>query len=75
MIQTGGYLEFTGQPFQSTWAPGSVKRPCLKKEDGGQIWWHMSPIAALGTQRQAELYEFKYSLVYIVSARPARDTQ
>lgn len=39
------------------------------------MWWHMSLIAALGTQRRAELYEFKYSLVYIVSARPARDTQ
>ena len=32
-------------------------------------------IPALGRQRQAYLYEFKASLVYMVSSRTARDMQ
>ena len=35
----------------------------------------MPLIPALGRQRQADLCEFKASLVYIVSSRPARATQ
>lgn len=36
------------------------------------IWWRKSSILAF--ERQAELWEFKANLVYIVSSRPARAT-
>ena len=35
----------------------------------------MPIIPALGRQRQADLYDFKASLVYRASSRTARDTQ
>jgi hypothetical protein len=38
-------------------------------------WWHMPLVLALGRQRQADLYEFKTSLVYIANSRSARVTR
>ena len=35
-------------------------------------WWHTPLIPGLGKERQADLSEFKASLVYKVSSRTAR---
>ena len=42
---------------------------------GGGEGWYTPVIPALGRQRQVGLYEFKASLVYIVSSRTIRATQ
>lgn len=36
--------------------------------------WHTPLFPVLRRQRQADLYKFQFSLVYIVSPWPARDT-
>ena len=37
-------------------------------------WWYMSLFPAPRRQKQADCYEFKASLVYIVSSRTAKAT-
>lgn len=46
----------------------------IKKLWCGQTRWHIYLILALGRQTKADFHEFKVSLVYIVSFRPARVT-
>jgi hypothetical protein len=43
-------------------------------KNGSQVWWLTSVISALGRQRQEDL-EFKASLSYIASSRPAWNKQ
>ena len=45
------------------------------KKNTSWAYWHASLILAPRRQRQADLYEFEASLLYIVSFRPARATQ
>jgi hypothetical protein len=40
-----------------------------------QWWWHIPLILEFGRQRQADLFEFKASLVYRVSFRITRAAQ
>ena len=47
----------------------------LKKGKRNWVWCHTSLIPALGRQTQADLYDFKGSLVYRVGSRTAKDTQ
>lgn len=35
-----------------------------------QMWWCMPLISPFGRQRQVALWEFDYSLIYIVSPKP-----
>lgn len=43
--------------------------------DFGQLWWGTPLILARRRQRQEDFSEFRASLIYIVSSRPARITQ
>jgi hypothetical protein len=45
------------------------------KTETSQAWWHITLFPALGRQRQADVCEFKASLVYRVISRTARATQ
>lgn len=44
------------------------------RSKSGQAWWYMPLIMSLGRQKQADVYEFKSSLVYIGSSTTARTT-
>lgn len=46
--------------------------PC--KSQKGWAWWYTSLIIALRKQKQADISEFKISLVYIKSSRPVGTT-
>jgi len=61
----------------SSWtAKGYTEKPCLKetKQNLQIIFGPAILIPALRRQRQADLWEFKASLVYIVSSETARAT-
>lgn len=46
--------------------------PC--KSQKGWAWWYTSLIIALRKQKQADISEFKISLVYIKTSRPVGTT-
>ena len=47
----------------------------VKNKSLSEAWWYVPLIPALGRQTQADLCEFKASLVYKASSRTARATQ
>lgn len=51
---------------------GYVDRCCADKIKCAGLWWRTPFIPDLGRQRQVELFEFKVSLGYRVSASTAR---
>lgn len=46
----------------------SIKKKCIKAE------WLTPLIPTLKRQRQEDAHEFKFSLVYVLSSKPARAT-
>jgi hypothetical protein len=51
------------------------KKKGREKRRQNLVWWHMNFIPTFESQKKGDLCEFKASLVYVASSRPARATK